>query len=72
MQKPTLVAVDTNVVLSLAGEDEDTTDAWESIKKRVPLMKFLVPPTVVEELAFQSQGIGGTVQKKIKEALQRS
>lgn len=54
MQKPTLVAVDTNVVLLLAADDEHTADAWETIRRKVSLVQFLVPPTVIQELTFKA------------------
>ena len=46
-----LIAVDTNVLLDLAEEVEDVTDAMLVIRRRVRAAQFLMPPTVREELA---------------------
>ena len=51
MRKPQLVAVDTNVLMRLAGGHEATIDAWHLIKRRVHPAQFLTPPTVLDELA---------------------
>ncbi len=50
MQKPQLVAVDTNVVMRLADGHEATTDAWYLIRRRLNPVQFLVTPTVLDEL----------------------
>lgn len=50
MQKPQLVAVDTNVVMRLAGGHEATIDAWQLIRRRLKPVQFLVSPTVLAEL----------------------
>jgi rRNA-processing protein FCF1 len=50
MQKPQLVAVDTNVLMRLASEHAATVDAWELIRRRVRPVQFLTPPTVLDEL----------------------
>jgi predicted nucleic acid-binding protein len=65
MQKPTLVAVDTNVVLLLAVEDGSTIDAWETIKNRIKPIQFLIPPTVIQELAFKSRADGDVAEGEI-------
>ena len=51
MRKPQLVAVDTNVLMRLADGHEATIDAWRLIKRRLRPAQFLVPPTVLDELA---------------------
>ena len=51
MQNPQFVAVDTNVLMRLADGNERTIDAWQLICRRVPRAQFLVPPTVLGELA---------------------
>ena len=55
MARPQLVAVDTNVLLLLAGRDEDTQDAWKTIRERMNPMQFLVTPTVYEEMAYKAE-----------------
>ena len=50
MQKPHLVAVDTNVLLRLADGHEATTDAWQLIKRRLNPVQFVLLPTVLGEL----------------------
>ncbi len=51
MHKPQLVAVDTNVLLSLADGHEATIDAWQLIKRRLNPVQFILLPTVLGELA---------------------
>ena len=48
MQKPQLVAVDTNIVMRLADGDEATIDSWHLIRDRLHPVQFIVPPTVLE------------------------
>jgi predicted nucleic acid-binding protein len=48
--KLTPVAVDTNVLLNLADEEEIVIDCLETIKKRLPDSKIIVLPTVILEL----------------------
>lgn len=49
--KPQLVAVDTNILLRLADNHEATIDAWQLIRRRLRPVQFLIPPTVLEEVA---------------------
>ena len=46
-----LIAIDANVLLDLAEESEDVTDAVMLIRRRLHQAQFLMPPTVREELA---------------------
>lgn len=55
MQKPPLVAVDTNFPLLLAEENEDALDALELLRQRVKPARILVPPTTLAELVYQSE-----------------
>lgn len=50
MNKPQLVAVDTNILMRLADGHEATTDAWLLIKRRICPVQFLLPPTVLGEV----------------------
>jgi predicted nucleic acid-binding protein len=50
--KPLRLAVDTNVLLDLAGEVEDVLDALGVIEARLAKADWLLPPSVLEELAF--------------------
>ncbi|MBI3417027.1 MAG: hypothetical protein HY043_17180 [Verrucomicrobia bacterium] len=50
---PALVAVDTNVLLDLADELEDVTDAVGVMRRRLRPLQFLMSPTVEEELAHE-------------------
>jgi len=47
-----LVAVDTNVLIDQALGDRDVVGALAIIRKRLPRSSFIVPPTVLEELAW--------------------
>jgi len=49
-----LVAVDTNVLLDVAGAVEDVTDAVLVIQRRLFRPQFLMTPTVREELAEEA------------------
>jgi rRNA-processing protein FCF1 len=53
MQKPQLVAVDTNILMRLADAHEATIDAWQLISRRLKPLQFVVTPTVLDELAYQ-------------------
>ena len=55
MQKPPLVAVDTNFPLQLAQGDDDALDALELIRARIKPARILIPPTALAELLFQSE-----------------
>jgi rRNA-processing protein FCF1 len=50
MQKPQLIAVDTNVLMRLAEGHEATTDCWQLLRRRLHPVQFLVTPTVLDEL----------------------
>jgi len=54
MQKPQLVAVDTSVLMRLVEGHESTIDSWDLINRRLKPVQFLVPPTVLDELASKS------------------
>jgi len=52
--KPLRLAADTNVLLDAAEEAEVVLDALDLIARRVPDADWLVPPSVLDELAFLS------------------
>lgn len=54
MQPPRLVAVDSNILLALAGEENDALDAWEVIRTRLHPVMLLVPRTVLDEVGHQA------------------
>jgi predicted nucleic acid-binding protein len=47
-----LIAVDTNVILDLAEGKEHVLDALETIRRRLKPTRFLVTPTVFQELVY--------------------
>jgi hypothetical protein len=49
--KSPLVAVDTNVLLDLADENEACWDCLDALKRRRQVPRFVVLPTVLQELA---------------------
>ena len=53
--KQLLVALDTNVLIDLANGLDKATDCIETIRERAKLAVFVIPPTVIEELAYISQ-----------------
>lgn len=54
-QKPPLIAVDTNVLLDLADENETVWACKETVEKRLTGACFIVLPTVIQELADLAQ-----------------
>lgn len=54
MQTNRLVAVDSNVLLSLAGDREEVIDAWQLIRDRMRPTMLLVPPTVLAEIGAKA------------------
>jgi len=55
MQKKQFVAIDTNIALSLADENEMAMDALELIRARLHDVEILASRTVIQELTFQSK-----------------
>ena len=49
-RKSPLVAVDTNVLLDRANDDELVIDALETIRRRLSGCELIVSPTVVEDV----------------------
>jgi predicted nucleic acid-binding protein len=62
--KPPRLAVDTNVLLDLAGEVDDVLDAVAIIARRLPTTDKLVLPSVLDELAFLADS-GQTEQTRL-------
>jgi len=56
MEKPQLVAADTNVILRLASGDDATVDAWQLLRRRVQGVQFLALPTVLGEIGAKVTG----------------
>jgi predicted nucleic acid-binding protein len=70
MQKPQLVAVDTNVLMRLADGHEATIDAWHMLKRRIRPVQFVALPTVMDELASKlSEDSEPTVRAAVEKAL---
>lgn len=55
MQKKQFVAIDTNIALLLAEENETAVDAVELIRSRLRNAQILASRTVIQELTFQSK-----------------
>jgi predicted nucleic acid-binding protein len=49
------VAVDTNVLIALAGEDEEAAESLSVLRERLPDHRCLVSPTVLIEIGFLSR-----------------
>lgn len=62
-RRPLFVAVDTNVLLDLADEKERVWDAIDTIKRRLPGVQIVVPPTAVQELAWIAEN-GDSVRER--------
>jgi predicted nucleic acid-binding protein len=63
-----LIAVDTNVLLDQAAKSPDVLDALTVVRERLNA-DFIVPPTVLEELAFQALRVPGHKAEAAKTAL---
>lgn len=61
--KTPLVAADTNVLLDLAFKDDDIWQCLETLKARRPAPRFIVTPTVLQELAHLYMS-GSTPEKR--------
>lgn len=69
--KSPLVAVDTNVLLDLADENENCWDCLEALKRRRQLPRLVVMPTVLQELAhLEEYGKSKAVRALAMTALQ--
>jgi predicted nucleic acid-binding protein len=69
--KSPLVAVDTNVLLDLAAEDEACWDCMDTMKARRELPRWVILPTVLQELAhLVDHGETAEVQELALTALQ--
>lgn len=67
-KSPVLLAVDTNVLLDRADENELVIDAFDTIARRLPLAEFIVTPTVIEELVFKTEPGEAAVDKRLAKA----
>ncbi len=65
ISRPTLVAVDTNVLLDLATPKDQAHDAIDIFRRRVPGVEFVVPPTVIDELAYISEHGDSEADRKL-------
>ena len=69
--KQTLVALDTNVLLDLSEGDETAIDCVENFRNRLAQVQFVVPPTVIQELAhFAVDGETNRERASARRALQ--
>lgn len=55
MQKKQFVAIDTNIALMLADQNDLAKDAIELVRARLREIQVLAPATVVQELVYQSK-----------------
>jgi len=58
-----LIAVDSNVLFDLAQGQDDVVDSVSLIRQRLRLAKFLMPPTVLQEMA--NWALQGDVNKQV-------
>jgi predicted nucleic acid-binding protein len=50
-----LIAVDSNVLLDRANDDELVLDALDTVRRRLPACEFIVTPTVIEEIVLKAE-----------------
>jgi len=66
-----LIGVDSNVLLDLADEVEDVTDAVLTIRRRLPQTQLVLLPTVGQELAAEvRRGVDASKRRRAKSAFQ--
>lgn len=72
MTEPPLIAADTNVLLDYAQEDETATDCFGVLRERLPGSSVLIPPTVLQELAyFATEGDTDHIRQAARTAASR-
>ena len=54
-KKSPLVAVDTNVLLDRANDDELVLDVLDTLRRRIPAALFIVTPIVIEEIVLKTE-----------------
>jgi hypothetical protein len=54
VKRPQFIAVDSNVLLDRAADDEAVLDAFDTIRRRLPAAEFILTPTVLEELVLKT------------------
>jgi predicted nucleic acid-binding protein len=64
-RKPLWVAVDTNVLLDLADEQEHAWGAIETIRRRLPGAQVIVPPTALQELFWIAEHDGSPTARRL-------
>ena len=64
-----LIAADTNVLLDLAKDVEAVRDALDTIRQRLSDARFVVPPTVLHELALALRDDDAPMRKAALRAL---
>ena len=64
-----LIAADTNVLLDLAKDVEAVRDALDTIRQRLSDARFVVPPTVLHELALALRDDDAHMRKAALRAL---
>ena len=55
-RKP-LIAVDSNVLLDLANDDELVIDALDTVRRRLPTCELIATPTVIEEIVLDAADV---------------
>src|SRR5262245_48772069 len=55
VKRPQLIAVDSNVLLDRAEDDETVLDAFDTIRRRLATPDFIITPTVIEELVLKAE-----------------
>ncbi|MBI4023731.1 MAG: type II toxin-antitoxin system VapC family toxin [Verrucomicrobia bacterium] len=66
------ISVDTNVLLDLAAGLDDVVDGLEVVRRKLQRVEIVIPPTVIEEIAFQAQDEeDAALQRLASEAIQK-
>lgn len=65
-QRPQLITVDTNVLLDLAADNATVWECIETVRARLSNARFIVTPTVIQELADLCDS-GNAIQKSLTE-----
>lgn len=67
MSNPIEIAVDTNVLIDFADDNEMVVDCFATIKKRIPEFQIIILPTVIEELVDLVDHPESSDQKELAE-----
>ena len=70
-RKNPLIAVDSNILLDRANDDELVLDALDTIRRRIQGAKFIVTPTVIEEIVLKAERGEAPIDRRLAKRVLR-